>query len=109
MKNNYSKKTIILMFLLFLLMMSGVTYAYFSAISSGDTGSSVIIQTGTLQLLYEDTEYINASGLMPGDSISKTVVVTNQGDVSVDYDLIWYNLTNTFTTTSDLVMSITCS
>ena len=38
----------------------GISYAYFTAIvSGGDKGSSIIIKTGSLRLLYEDTEYIN--------------------------------------------------
>ena len=86
----------------------GISYAYFTAITSGDKGSSIIIQTGSLKLLYEDTEYINVSNILPGTTFTKTIKVTNEGNVPVSYDLLWLDLNNTFENRNDLVMSIVC-
>lgn len=105
-------RKVILMFitLLTVLVVMGISYAFFTAIvSGGDTGSSIIIKTGSLRVLYEDGQKIETSNAMPGTSFTKDISVTNEGDVMVNYDLVWIELVNTFINKSDLVMSMTCT
>ena len=109
--NNKNKVIMITSSIIMLIItVFGLSYAFFSAIvNGGDTGSSIIIKTGSLRLLYEDTEYINVSNVLPGTTFTKTIKVTNEGNVPVNYDLLWLELNNAFKNRSDLVMSITCS
>lgn len=91
------------------LVIFGVGYAFFTAlVSDGDNGSSIIIQTGSMRITYSDNELINISNMLPGDVVSKTVTVKNESDVDVTYDLLWKELSNSFTNRSESVMSITC-
>lgn len=42
----------------------GATFAYFTAtVTDGDKGSSVIIQTATLSIIYHDGNNLQASGI----------------------------------------------
>lgn len=99
-----------LLLIMLLLLFGGLTYAFFTAmVTNGDMGSSVIIQTGTLKIKYSDTEYINFDNVLPGSNFTKTITVTNEGNVTVDYDLVWIDLLNTFVDKKDLTMGMTCT
>ena len=104
------KFLLISLFCLMAIVFGGITYAFFTAvISTGDRESSIIVQTGSLKLVYSDDEYINLSGVMPGTSTTKTITVTNEGINAVNYDLVWISLTNNFVVRKDLVMQMTCT
>ena len=108
----HKKRIVILISLITLLILGivGITYAYFTAVvTNGDKGSSIYIKTGSLKITYTDTEYINISNMVPGDSVEKLIRVHNEATNSVTYDLIWVELLNNFNRKSQLVYNITCA
>ena len=67
-------KVIILTMLLFLIAISGITYAYFSIqIVGNEEASSVRLTTANLSLVYNDVEVISSSSVYPGWSDTKTL------------------------------------
>lgn len=106
-----TKKGIAVIGFMFLVtfVLGGMTYAYFSAIvANGDKGSSVTIRTGVMRIVYSDNELINTSAFLPGNSVSKVVTVTNEGNADTTYDMVWYNLINELVNQDEMVMKMNC-
>ena len=95
------------MFLL-LIMTTGLSYAYFSAsISGNENAKNVVVEAGTLSLVYTDGAEIKAQNIKPGWSTTKAVSVKNTGTLEANYNIIWQSLTNEITN-NDMVISATC-
>ena len=95
------------MFLL-LIMTTGLSYAYFSAsISGNENAKNVVVEAGTLSLVYTDGAEIKAQNIKPGWSTTKEVSVKNTGTLEANYNIIWQSLTNEITN-NDMVISATC-
>ena len=91
-----------------LLLTTGLSYAYFSTTVKGnDNAKNVVVEAGTLKLIYTDGPAINAQYIKPGWSTTKTVSVKNNGTLDTNYNIIWQTLTNTITK-NELVLSATC-
>ncbi len=95
------------MFLL-LIMTTGLSYAYFSAsISGNENAKNVVVEAGTLSLVYTDGPEIKAQNIKPGWSTTKEVSVKNNGTLDAYYNVIWQSLTNEITN-NEMVISATC-
>ena len=95
------------MFLL-LIMTTGLSYAYFSAsISGNENAKNVVVEAGTLSLVYTDGPEIKAQNIKPGWSTTKEVSVKNTGTLDTNYNIIWQTLTNEITN-NEMVISATC-
>ena len=95
------------MFLL-LIMTTGLSYAYFSAsISGNENAKNVVVEAGTLSLVYTDGAEIKAQNIKPGWSTTKEVSVKNNGTLGAYYNVIWQSLTNTISN-NELVLSAAC-
>ena len=95
------------MFLL-LIMTTGLSYAYFSAsISGNENAKNVVVEAGTLSLVYTDGPEIKAQNIKPGWSTTKEVSVKNTGTLDTNYNIIWQSLTNEITN-DEMVISATC-
>ena len=95
------------MFLL-LIMTTGLSYAYFSAsVKGNENAKDMVVEAGTLSLVYTDGPAINAQHIKPGWTTTKTVSVKNNGTLDAYYNVIWQTLTNTITK-NELVLSATC-
>ena len=93
---------------LLLLLITGLSYAWFSAsISGNENAKNVVVEAGTLKLTYTDGPAINAQYIKPGWSTTKEVSVKNNGTLDTNYNVIWQSLTNTITN-NELVLSATC-
>ena len=93
---------------LLLLLTTGLSYAYFSAsISGNENAKNVVVEAGTLSLVYTDGPEIKAQNIKPGWSTTKEVSVKNTGTLDTNYNVIWQSLTNTITN-NELVLSATC-
>ena len=93
---------------LLLLLITGLSYAWFSAsISGNENAKNVVVEAGTLKLTYTDGPAINAQHIKPGWTTTKTVSVKNNGTLDAYYNVIWQTLTNTITK-NELVLSATC-
>ena len=94
--------------LLLVVVALGISYAWFSAIITGnDTAKNNKVVTGNLELTYTDTNEISLDNVIPGDSFTKKVSVKNTGTLDVKYNLVWQSLTNTITN-NELVIEATC-
>ena len=95
--------------LVFLLLMTiSLSYAYFSAsISGNDNAKDVVVNAGTLSLVYTDGPEIKAQNIKPGWSTTKEVSVKNTGTLDTNYNIIWQSLTNEITN-NEMVISATC-
>ena len=93
---------------LLLLLTTGFSYAYFSAsISGNENAKNVVVEAGTLSLVYTDGPEIKAQNIKPGWSTTKEVSVKNTGTLDTNYNIIWQSLTNEITN-NEMVISATC-
>ena len=94
--------------LLLVVVALGISYAWFSAIITGnDTAKNNRVVTGNLELTYTDTNEISLDNVIPGDSFTKEISVKNTGTLDVKYNLVWQSLTNAITN-NELVIEATC-
>ena len=94
--------------LLLVVVALGISYAWFSAIITGnDTAKNNRVVTGDLELTYTDTNEISLDNVIPGDSFTKEISVKNTGTLNAKYNLVWQSLTNTITN-NELVIEATC-
>ena len=102
-------KVIVLTVLLFLIAISGITYAYFSIqIVGNEEASSIRVTTANLKLIYTDTLVMSGDKIYPGWSETKTITVENAGNQDVYYSIIWRELLNEITN-NELVISASCT
>ena len=95
------------MFLL-LIMTTGLSYAYFSAsVKGNENAKDMVVEAGTLSLVYTDGPEIKAQNIKPGWSTTKEVSVKNNGTLGAYYNVIWQSLTNEITN-NEMVISATC-
>ena len=95
--------------IVFLLILSvSFSYAYFSIkVSGNDNAKDVVVNAGTLSLVYTDGPEIKVENIRPGKTITKEVTVKNTGTLDTNYNIIWQSLTNEITN-DELVLSATC-
>ncbi len=102
-------KIIVITALIFLVSIAGISYAYFTIqITGNDTASSMRLRTANLSLVYTDVQIVSGEYAQPGWTQTKTLTVTNNGNVDTYYNIIWRDLINEITN-NELVISATCS
>lgn len=111
-ENNNKKQTVFLSVVAIatlLVAILGATFAWFSArVTGNEEASSVIVETATLGIVYENGNEIRLENAMPGDSDTKTFTVSSEEGANADqkYTLSWDVDTNDFADQTDLVYSI---
>ena len=95
--------------IVFLLIITiSFSYAYFSIkVSGNDNAKDVVVNAGTLSLVYTDGPEIKIENIRPGKTITKEVTVKNTGTLDTNYNIIWQSLINEITN-DELVLSATC-
>ena len=102
-------KIIVITALIFLVSIAGISYAYFTIqITGNDTASSMRLRTANMSLVYNDVQIVSGEYATPGWSDTKTLTVTNTGNVTVYYNIIWRDLYNEITN-GELIISAECS
>lgn len=95
-----------------LVIMIGLTYAYYlTQISDNTSTKSISVTTQYLSLLYGDgNAEIVATNIFPGEDIaSKTFTVTNTGNALVeDYVVVLEDVINNFVLREDIVYTLNC-
>ena len=84
------------------------TYSYFLA-SAENNGNNTTTGGTTKELknlIITDGVDVTSSNIIPGESVTSTFTVTNENDIEVCFGLVWTNVTNTFTNTSDLIVTL---
>ena len=102
-------KIIVITALIFLVSIAGISYAYFTIqVVGNDTASSMRLRTANMSLVYNDVQIVSGEYAQPGWSDTKTLTVTNNGNVEAKYAIIWRDLINGIEN-NELVISATCS
>ena len=80
----------------FILMLSGVSYAYFvSKINNNESASTIAGEAANLELEFkEGSNQINGDGIFPGWSDTKTFTVKNKSNIDVYYNLYISDIKN---------------
>ena len=86
------------------LVLSGVSYAYFSAKIKENNKTETVLKSNELNLIFTGTKEITANNMIPGDSFTKTFTVENTSNRAVDYNIYMENITNEFN--EDLVYTL---
>ncbi len=106
LKNLNKKYQIALLLIAIMLVISGVSYAYFAVIATG-TSNNNIVTSGTMKITFTDGPQVRLDNAIPGDTLTKTFSVTNTGNVSTSYDIFLSEISDTFADQSDLVYTLT--
>ena len=102
------KKSYLILIISVLILLIGVSFAYFSLeITGNDTAKYNTITTGELKLTFTDTNALTLTDALPGDSATKTISVKNTGTIDTSYNIVWKEFTNTITN-DELVIEATC-
>ena len=86
------------------LVLSGVSYAYYSAKIKENNKTETVIKSNELNLIFTGTNEITANNMIPGDSFIKTFTVENTSNRTVDFNIYLQNITNEFN--DDLVYAL---
>ncbi len=106
--NIKDKKPIIILIVTILVLVIGVSLAYFGlTIIGNDTAKKNKVVTGNLELTFTDNSDITFNDAFPGDSITKTITVKNTGTKEASYNLVWTELTNEFIN-DEIIVEATC-
>ena len=82
--------------ILTLVILTGVSYAYFNAKITENNKTKTIIKSNELGLTFTGVSEITANSMIPGDSFTKTFTVENTSNRAVDYNIYMENITNEF-------------
>ncbi len=98
---------------LVMLILVGLTYAYFLTRINGNTNDkSISVSTANLELKYDDIEQvlISEENVEPGKTWTKKFSATNTGSKKVEsYGVALENVINTLERTEDLVYTLNCT
>ena len=100
------KYQIALLIIAIMLIVSGVSYAYFAIAITG-TSNHNIVTSGSMKITYTDGPEVRMDNAIPGDTVTKTFTVKNTGTVDTAYDIYLSDVVNTFADQSDLVYTLT--
>ena len=101
MKNKY----LIISIVSLLLLIIGVSYAFFTTRIIG-TGKSILVQAKDLRIIFTDTQEISDDNIAPGWQISKNFTVENLTSDIYNYNIVIDDLVNTFVSTGLLQYKI---
>ena len=93
MKNRIVRNMIIILSITLLFGVISFSYAYFSLKIDGNS-KDIVLTTGDLKLKYTDISVLNLENAMPGDSVTKTLIVENIGTEDTSYNIVWKDLIN---------------
>lgn len=83
------------------------TYSFYSAtiMNNDNNKKPTNVSTAKLEInLADDT--ITGDNLIPGDIVTKTFEVKNNGTVTTEFSLIWKSVNNTFVNQKDLIITL---
>ena len=99
------KYKILLLIIAIMLIISGVSYAYFAVTTNGSSNQN-IVTSGTMKLTFTDGPEIRLDNAIPGDYLTKTFNITNTGTLTTTYDIYFSEVINEFNDQGDLVYLI---
>ena len=100
------KYQIALLVIAIMLIVSGVSYAYFAVTTNGNSNPNVVT-SGTMKITFTDGPEVRLNNAIPGDTLTKTFSVTNTGNVDTNYDVYLSDVINNFADPTDLSYTLT--
>ena len=105
------KKVMLYVMMLSLVLVIGVSYAFFTAGMSSETTTTVRADAGTMKITYAGGNNINLSGIYPREEVWATKTITVTGNNTTNAEM-YYKLTlvidsNTFSTSDPLQYELT--
>jgi len=101
-----SKKYLIIGIVSTLVLMLGFSLAYFAPMIRGE-GKKITVRTGSLAIVFTDTQEITEEEITPGWSTSKTFTIENESNNSYYYNINLRDVVNTFVTEGFLQYKVT--
>ena len=102
------KSVIYLSIVLCLLLVIGVSYAYFSiTINGNEEAQDIRVTTGNLSLFYNSGPELKVDSIKPGYQLIKEFTVTNTGDFDTEFDINMIDMINTILK-DELVYTLDC-
>ena len=103
-----NKTTIYLSVVLGLLLVIGVSYAYFSiTVNGNEEAKDITVTTGNLSLYYNSGPELKVNNIEPGKILIKEFTVTNTGDFDTEFDINMVDMINTIEK-DELVYKLDC-
>ena len=103
-----NKSVIYLSVVLGLLLVIGVSYAYFSiTVNGNEEAKDITVTTGNLSLYYNSGPELKVDNIQPGKILIKEFTVTNTGDFDTEFDINMVDMINTIEK-DELVFSLDC-
>ena len=103
-----NKSVIYLSVILGLLLVIGVSYAYFSiTINGNEEAQDIRVTTGNLSLFYNSGLELKVDSIEPGKILIKEFTVTNTGDFDTEFDINMVDMINTIEK-DELVYTLDC-
>ena len=103
-----NKSVIYLSVVLGLLLVIGVSYAYFSiTVNGNEEAQDIRVTTGNLSLFYNSGPELKVDNIQPGYQLIKEFTVTNTGDFDTEFDINMVDMINTIEK-DELVFSLDC-
>ena len=91
--------------LVMVLILSGASFAYYNARITKIRETETVFKTNVLGLIYTGVHEVDVSGIIPGDSFTKTFTVYNSSNRTVTFNLFIEEITSTFN--EDLKITVT--
>ncbi len=111
MKTNKKNKILTGIMVFLIIVLAGITYAYFTAdILGNDESSKNIVRSGDYSIEFDGTNNVSASKMAPGDTITKVFTVKNTStkDISDTYNIYLDNYVNSFAP-GEVTYGLTCT
>ena len=103
-----NKSVIYLSVVLGLLLVIGVSYAYFSiTVNGNEEAKDITVTTGNLSLYYNSGPELKVDNIEPGKILIKEFTVTNTGDFDTEFDINMTDMINTIEK-DELVYTLDC-
>ena len=108
MNNKYAKTLIIVAAFFILALTTVASYAYFTAIVTGNSDAeNTVVTTGYMEVTYIDGSEVGLpTNMLPGGTISKFFKVKNTGNMPSSYNIFLIDVINDFYNTDELVYEL---
>jgi len=94
--------------LLLVVLVLGISYAWFDFSIEGDEASSNWITTAVLGLKYTEEPISSSGDFIPGNSFNHTFYIENIGDGVANYHIYLVDIVNTYTVKGDFTYTLSC-
>ena len=102
-------KLVVIAAIILVVSITGISYAYFTIqITGNEEASSMRLRTANMSLIYNDAQIVAGEYVKPGWSDTKTLTVTNEGNITVYYNIVWKDFYNEVMY-DEFIISATCA